>query len=76
MKFNVFKYKEWLKKVQKIDRVNIDILLDQNGMEKFHGIDYEQLWKEGHIILKIWCDCEHKFDENGYCNECGTIERK
>ena len=48
MKFNVFKYKEWLEKKRNIDHVNIDILIDQSGMD--------QLWKEGKIILKEWCD--------------------
>lgn len=75
MRFNVFKYKEWLEKKRNIDRLSIDILLDQNGMEKLHGLDHDQLWKEGHIILKVWCDCDHVY-ENGYCIHCGTIERE
>lgn len=52
----MFKYKEWLERKRNIDHVNIDILIDQSGMEKFHGMDHDQLWKEGKIILKEWCD--------------------
>ena len=58
MKFNIFKYKEWLRNKRKLEGVDVDNLLYLNDMEKYHGMDYEQLWKEGHIILKEWCDEE------------------
>ena len=58
MKFNIFKYKQWLKDQRSVDDVNVDILIYLNEMDKFHGMDRNQLWKEGHIILKEWCDEE------------------
>ena len=56
MKFNFQKYKEWRIRKEKIDEEVIDILETFNSMEKYDGLEYEELWKMNKIILKDWCD--------------------
>ena len=58
MKFNVFKYRQWLIDRRSLDGVSADLLLEQNEMAKHHGMDWDWLWKQGIIILKEWCDEE------------------
>ena len=56
MKFNIQKYKQWLQDRQKIDHLTVDTLLYLNGMQELDGMDWDLLWKQGHLILKEWCD--------------------
>ena len=60
MRFNIYKYKEWLREREKIDNVSIDLLLGLNGMFEYHGLDMDMLWKQGIIILKEWCDVDDR----------------
>lgn len=56
LKFNIFRYKEWLKQQRELNNVPIDDLLNSGTMLEHHGISYESLWKQGIIILKEWCE--------------------
>ena len=56
LKFNIFRYKEWLKQQRELNNVPIDDLLNSGTMLEYHGMSYESLWKQGLIILKEWCE--------------------
>lgn len=56
MKFNYQKYRDWRMKKEKLNDEVMDVLETFNNMEQYDGVEYEELWKKGKIILKDWCD--------------------
>lgn len=43
-------------KKEKLNDEVMDVLETFNNMEQYDGVEYEELWKKGKIILKDWCD--------------------
>ena len=56
LKFNIFRFKEWLKIQREQNGVEVDELLNSGAMLEHHGMSYESLWKQGIIVLKEWCE--------------------
>lgn len=56
MKFNYQKYRNWRKEHEKLDDKALDIIEDFNNYKELDGIEYEEIWKIGRIIIKDWCD--------------------
>jgi len=56
MKFNFYKYKQWLKDKEKEYNVTIDYDKALENYYYYHGLDERSLWLKGLVVLKEWCD--------------------
>ena len=56
MKFNYQKYRDWRKEHEKLDDKALDIIEEFNNYKELDGMNYEEIWKIGRIIIKDWCD--------------------
>lgn len=58
MKFSYQKYREWRKSHEDLDDDTLDIIDRFTHFKDMDGKDYDELWKQGEIVLKQWCDDE------------------
>lgn len=54
--FNFKKYKKWRMDREKLDEQAIYIIEQFNHYEDLDGRELDELWREGRLILKDWCD--------------------
>lgn len=56
LKFNYNKYAIWRKEHEKLTDETLEVLNQFDDYRAYDGINYDEMWKLGKIILKDWCD--------------------
>lgn len=54
--FNYEKYREFRKRKDNLTEEDLKLMDEFDHLSLFDEVSYDEMWKQGKIILKDWCD--------------------